>query len=180
MWSHGFIAQKWPHIVKVMPFFIIKAFFKQLKKILWVVPILVYPYLLTLKKKPRLLLYSRNLFPKSQVKILKIWAWMLRYQLLRQGAFVLCKEASFSFFIRVRVRVRVHAAHWHQGILYMWSHGFTAQKWPHIAEVMTFFVKLQFKILSQNSHRNLKVQRWTFRFQCHLKMAKYSCHGKKT
>ena len=98
MWSHDFTAQKWPHIVKVMPFFI-KVFLKTIKKRLWAAPILVYPYLLMLKKKPRLLLYSRNLFPKSQVKILKIWAWMLRYQLLRQGAFVLCKEANFSFWL---------------------------------------------------------------------------------
>ena len=48
-------------------------------------------------------------------------------------------RANFRVFsIRVLVRVRVFVVHTPQSILVLSWHGFTAQKWPHIAKVMPF------------------------------------------
>ena len=72
-----------------MPFFI-KAFFKQLKKRLWAVPILVYPYLLMLKKKTMSAIIFKKLISKKPGKISKNLGLNANIAAtLRQGAFAL-------------------------------------------------------------------------------------------
>ena len=60
-------------------------------------PIMTYFYFLVLKKKPRLLLGSRKLFAKRQVKILKIWVHIRNQPLLHYYLFNILEIQFLGF-----------------------------------------------------------------------------------